>query len=101
MKDNQNRDLSASKRYSALLAEMHQQGSVAAAKSFEGKKLAEWTKVEGVQVLQVEGSDFVGVPVSGRKDARRFSIINLNDRTDIVCQVSGKEVYAWLFRMGN
>lgn len=101
MKDNQNRNLEAAQRHSALIAAMHRQGSIEAAKSFEGKRLAKWTEVEGVQVLRVEGSNFVGVPVNGRKDARKFDIIDLDDRSDIVCQVNGNEVYTWLFRMGN
>ena len=101
MIDNQNRNLDAAKRHSALLTEMHRRASIKAAKEFEGKKLAEWTEVEGVQVLRIDGSNFVGVPISGRKDARQFTIINLDDRADIVCQVNSKEVYTWLFRMGN
>ncbi len=101
MIDNQNRNLDATKRHSTLIAEMHRQGSIEAAKSFEGKKLAEWTEVEGVRVLRVKGSNFVGVPVSGRKDARWFEIIDLNDRMDIICHVSSKEIYLWLFRKGN
>lgn len=101
MIDNQNRDLRKAKRHVALLAEMHHQGSIAAAKAFESKKLPEWTEVEGVRVLRVKGSNFVGVPVSGRNDARWFEIIDLDDRSDIVCQVSNKEVYAWLFKVGN
>ncbi len=101
MRDNQNHSLLSVKRHTALIAEMHRQGSIEAAKDFEGKRLAEWTEVEGVQVLRVDGSNFVGVPINGRKDTRKFTIINLDDRSDIVCQLNGSEVRGWLFRMGN
>ena len=56
----------------------------------------EWVNIEGVEVLQSPGSSFVAVPCSGRKNSRRFDIIDLNDRTDIVCQLTSKEVYGWL-----
>ncbi len=101
MRDNQNVDLKAAKRHSELLAGMHRQGSIDAAKDFEGKKLAKWTKVESIQVLQVEGSNYVGVPISGYRNSKRFNVIDLNDRSDIVCQLSSKEIYTWLFKAGN
>lgn len=101
MKDNQNRDLKSAKLHSALIAEMHRQGSIEAAEAFEGKRLAEWTEVEGIQVLRVEGSKFVGVPITGRKNSRKFDIINLDDRSNIVCQLNSNEVRGWLFRVGN
>ncbi len=101
MIDNQNRDLETAKQYSNLLAEMHKVGSIEAAKDFEDKMLAEWTEVEGVKALRVEGSNFIAVPVTGRQNSRWFEVIDLNDRSDIVYQLSSKEVYTWLYRMGN
>lgn len=101
MIDNQNRDLEASKRYSALITEMHRQGSIEAAKDFEDKKLAEWVEVEGIQALRVEDSNYAGVPITGRQNSKWFEVINLDNRSDIVCQVTNKEIYTWLYRMGN
>lgn len=80
---------------------MHRQGSIEAAKDFEDKKLAEWVEVEGIQVLWVGDSNYTGVPVSGCRNSKWFQIVNLNDRSDIVCQLSNKEVRNWLYRMGN
>lgn len=101
MRDNQNVNLEVAKRHSRLLAEMHKTGSIKAAKAFENKQLAEWTEVEGYQVLRVGDSNYIGVPVNGRRNSKWFQVIDLNDRSDIVCQLSNKEVYTWLFRMGN
>ncbi len=101
MRDNQNTDLEAAKEHDALLAEMYKIGSIKAAKAFEGKQLAEWVEVEGIQVLRVADSNYVGVPVTGRRNSKRFDIIDLNDRSDIVCQVKKEEVYTWLFKAGN
>lgn len=101
MIDNQGRDLEAAKRHSNLIAEMHRIGSINAAKDFGSKKLAEWAEIEGVQVLRVEGSNYVGVPVNGRRNSHWFQIIDLNDRSDIVCQLSSKEIYTWLYKAGN
>ncbi len=101
MIDNQNRDLEATKRHSELITEMHKAGSIEAAKDLEDKMLAEWTEVEGVKALQVEGSNFIAVPVTGRQNSQWFEVIDLNDRSDIVCQLSSKEVYTWLYRIGN
>lgn len=101
MRDNQNVDLEAAKRHSELITEMYETGSIEAAKDFEGKKLAEWTEVEGCQVLRVEGSNYIGVPVTGRRSSKWFEIIDLNDRTGIVCQLKSNEIYTWLLRKGN
>ncbi len=57
---------------------------------------AEWVDVEGVQVLRVKDSNYVAAPCSGRKNAARFNVINLDDRTDVVCQLSKTEVRGWL-----
>jgi hypothetical protein len=89
------------KRYNVLLTEHYRQGSVEAAKVFEGKKLAEWTEVEGIKVLRVADSNYVGVPVTGRRNSKWFEIIDLNDRSDIICQVTNREIHTWLFRKGN
>lgn len=80
---------------------MHKTGSIEAAKDFENKMLAEWTEVEGVKALQVEGSNYVGVPITGRQNSQWFEVIDLNDRTDIVCQLKSNEIYTWLYKIGN
>jgi hypothetical protein len=56
----------------------------------------QWVTVEGVNVLQSPGSHFLAVPVSGKKTSRHWHVIDLNDRTDIYCQLTRKEVYGWL-----
>jgi hypothetical protein len=56
----------------------------------------QWIKVEGVDVMQSPGSSFVAVPVSGRKNSRFYDIIDMKDRSDIVCQLTAKEVCGWL-----
>jgi len=58
----------------------------------------QWVKVEDVDVMRSPGSSFVAIPVSGRKNSRLWDIINLNDLSDIVCQLTSKEVCGWLTR---
>ncbi len=101
MRDNQNVNLKAAKAHENLLAEMYRQGSIDATLAFEGKQLAEWVEVEGIEVLRVGNSNYVGVPVSGRRSSKRFDVIDLSNRTNIVCQLSNKEIYTWLFKIGN
>lgn len=60
----------------------------------------EWTQVEGIDVLRVRGSKYVAVPVSGRKNARAFQVIDLEDRTGIVCQLGRNEVLGDGHRIG-
>lgn len=57
-----------------------------------------WVEVEGVQCLQSPGGRMVAVPVSGRKNSRYFDVINLDDRSDIVCQLKSSEVNGWLVK---
>jgi hypothetical protein len=56
---------------------------------------ANWTKVKGVDVLVIAGSDYVAAPVSGRQNSRRFDIINAT-AGEYVCQLLKSEVNAWL-----
>ena len=55
-----------------------------------------WSKFEGVDVLRVRDSNFVAVPNNGRKNSKNWSVIDLNDRSDIVAQLPSKEVKGWL-----
>lgn len=57
---------------------------------------AVWQTVEGVEVLRVHDSNYVAAPVTGKKSSARFEVIDLNDRTEAVCQLTKKEVYGWL-----
>lgn len=59
---------------------------------------ATWTEVEGVKVLRVGDSNIVAVPDSGRTNASRFTVIDLNDRSEAVCFLRKSEVYGWLCR---
>lgn len=57
-----------------------------------------WSKFEGVDVLRVRDSNFVAVPNNGRKKSKTWSVIDLNDRRDIVTQLPSKDVDGWLAR---
>jgi hypothetical protein len=58
----------------------------------------EWSAVEGVEVLRIDGSNFVAVPCTGRRNAREFDVINLRDRSEVVCTLRKNEVHGWLLR---
>ena len=57
---------------------------------------AEWASFEDVDVLRVGNSDFIAVPATGRKNAANFIVININDRSEAVCQLKKNEVRGWL-----
>ena len=57
---------------------------------------AEWVTVEGVDALRVHDSDYIAIPVTGKKNAAHFAVIDLSDRSDIVCQLKKSEVFGWL-----
>lgn len=56
----------------------------------------EWVEFEGTMVLRSGESRFVAVPHSGRKNSAKWHIINLDDRSDVWCTVTKKEVRTWL-----
>lgn len=58
----------------------------------------QWQEYEGVDVLRIGESPFLAVPASGRKNAARFDIIDIRDRTDIVAQLDKGAVNDWLYR---
>lgn len=95
MKDNQGRDLEATKKWLELEARLHREGVARA----EKVKIvfAEWVDFEGVTVLRIESDKHVAAPVSGRKNSRKFDIINVETR-EFVCQVSKERVHEWLQR---
>lgn len=59
-----------------------------------------WEDVSGVQVLRADGNQYLGVPCSGRKDSRRFDIIDIDD-SEYLCQLSREETYLWLCTMAR
>jgi hypothetical protein len=59
MKDNQNRDLEAVKKWQAIATQAHDDGIARMLKAQEHTAYPEWTEVEGVKVLRIESSEFV------------------------------------------
>lgn len=57
----------------------------------------EWTKVDGVLVKRIGESKYVAAPQSGRKNARKFDVIDVEAR-EYVCQLNKGEVNTWLIR---
>lgn len=57
----------------------------------------EWAEVEGVQVLRILERHIVAAPNSGRRNARRFDVIDLSKRKWL-CQLPRREVTTWLIR---
>lgn len=55
----------------------------------------EWSTLEGQNVLRIEGSKFVAAPVTGKKNASRFVVFNIDERKELA-QISNKEVNSWL-----
>ena len=90
MRDNQNADLTAAKKWNETKAAHRVTGEARMDASMESAKFAEWTQVNGVDVLRIEDSKFVAVS-SGHK----FDIIDIDDGT-FVCQVSKSKVHKWL-----
>ena len=95
MRDNQNADLTAAKKHNAVKAAHRVDGEARMNASIENAKFAEWTQVDGVDVLRIEDSKFVAVPTTGRKTARKFDIIDI-EANEYMCQMSKSEVYKWL-----
>jgi len=97
MRDNQNADLTAAKKRLATDKLHHDQGYAKMIARQEETVYADWTEVEGCLVLRVADSKFVAQPLTGRKTARKFDVINLDTR-EYVCQLNKSEVYGWLLR---
>lgn len=56
-----------------------------------------WTQIKCINVITVEDSNFVAVPVSGRKNSKKFNIIDIKN-LDFVCQLDKKDVSYWLIK---
>ena len=59
---------------------------------------ASWQEVEGVEVMRINNERFVAVPVSGRKNSASFEVIDMNDRSEVVCVLKRAEVQSWFFK---
>jgi hypothetical protein len=101
-RDNQGRNLEATRRHFDMLAKMHEEGVKISEREFSEKvkkfPLPDWTKVEGVVVLRAGSSRYVAVPKTGKKTAANFEIIDLQDRRDLIAILKKDEVYSWLWR---
>ena len=59
----------------------------------------EWVNHDGVSGLQVPGSRFFAVPVSGRKNSAKFDILEKTKKGwELGPQLTKKEVNSWLYR---
>jgi hypothetical protein len=72
-----------------------------ARRAFVEANQATWQTVEGHEVLRINDSNFVAVPVTGKRNSRKFAIVDLNDRSDYVTSLNKDEVQAWLFRQAE
>jgi hypothetical protein len=81
-----------------IIAEIAEAGELAALAISESATQPTWQKFEGVDVLRIEQSRYIAAPATGRKNAANFVIINLDDRSDYVCQLKKGEVVPWLCR---
>jgi len=100
-RDNQGRDLAATKKHMDFLTKERRAGEGRSSKRYAEYKRAgwkdpKWTKVDGVLVLRSGKSRYVGVPVSGKKNSRKFDIIDLTKR-ELMAQLDSKDVVSWLF----
>lgn len=106
MKDNQNRDLEAVKRWQEYHRQLHQQGAERSHLRYQelvaAFPLPDWTTVEGILVLRAGDSNHVAVPRNGAKTpaqgdrAASFDVLSLSPR-EYVCQLKKGEVRSWLW----
>lgn len=100
-RDNQGRDLLAVKRAIELQDEQARLGREASRAHHEAVvrdvPLADWTTVEGQQVLRCGGHRHVALPRSGRQSATNFDILDLDARERVVT-LRRAEVREWLWR---
>lgn len=97
LKDNQGRGLEGVKRHFDWLDKAAKAGRIRSAEAAKKHKSAEWVVYKGVQCLRVDKEPYIGIPnPEGRKNAKRFDIINIKTR-EYITQVKGTEVREWLF----
>jgi hypothetical protein len=56
----------------------------------------QWISLEGRDVLRLGESRFVAVPCTGRKNAAKYMVLDLFDRSEPFAFLKAKEVFAWL-----
>lgn len=59
------------------------------------KNPPEWTTFKGNLVLKIKKSKFIAVPLTGRKNARKFDIIDVKEG-EYLTQLPKSEVNGWL-----
>ena len=105
--DNQGRNLDALARQKKAEAERGKKHRAQWEKESEvraqqyakaGWKPPDWTRVKGVLVLRAGNDDYVAVPANGKKNAARFSIIDVKKGEEVVPILRKAEVREWLFR---
>lgn len=57
---------------------------------------ADWDQFEGVLVMRRPGSQFVAVPITGKKSSKLFDVIRVEGKREHVAQVKSSEVGAYL-----
>ena len=55
----------------------------------------EWSTLDGQDVLRIEGSKFVAAPITGKKNASRYVVFNIDERKELA-QISNRDVNRWL-----
>lgn len=55
----------------------------------------DWSTVDGVEVLRIEGEPVAALPCSGRRSASRFQAFDLATR-EMLCQLTKREIRGWL-----
>lgn len=103
VRDNQNVDLEAAKRWKEKERKSHETGRKLSAANYEkmmkaGLKAAEWTKVKGIDVLRIGNEPYIAIPVTGKKNAAKFDILDMRKKGEkmYMCQLKKKEVGSWL-----
>lgn len=100
MRDNQNRNLEATKKWQEIERANHEIGIAKMEEELRIATFAQWVEIEGVKVLRVANSKFVAAPTSGKKNSRKFDIINIKTQ-ELVCQIWKGQVHNWLMRMAD
>lgn len=99
--DNQGRNLEAVKRTKESEQARYIAGSKDARAMFEKTvkdvPLADWTTVDGVEVLRSGSSRYVAAPRNGKRTAASFDVIDIK-AGELVVQLKKDEVYGWLWR---
>jgi len=107
MRDNQNRDLEAMKKWQEIEI-LHRQKTAADASRRHAEILrivpyADWTEIENILCLRSGDSNFVAVPTNDAETpsqgdkSKIFDVVSLSPR-EFVVQLKKYEVRGWLWR---